>query len=125
MADDALLDEMLMTDPGDPGALSEAEIELDPASMDVGDVSFGPEDEVLKTLFANDDGGEPAQEQQEQGQGKQGMTRTASARTVGTRPSGGVSRVGGGAPAGRTSSEPERLASLWASAPDVKDAFGM
>lgn len=126
VADDALLDEMLM-EPGDPGGMSEMDIELEAPNMDVGDVGLGPEDEVLKTLFANDDEGGGEQEQQGQGeqQKQAGMSRTASTRTVGTRPSGGVSKVGGGAPAGRGGAEADKLAGLWSSAPSVKDAFGM
>lgn len=121
-SDDALLDNMLMDA---PGGMSEMDIEMDAPSMDVGDQPLGPEDEVLKTLFANDEA-EQGQEEQEQAQQQKqaGMSRTASTRTVGTRPSGGVSRVGGGAPAGR-GGESDKLSSLWASAPDVKDAFGM
>lgn len=128
MADDAMLDEMLM----DQSGVSEMDIEMDAPSMDTGDAGLGPEDEVLKTLFASDETeqaqqaqqGQTQQEQAAQGQAKSAMTRTASTRTVGTRPSGGVSRVGGGAPAGR-GSDADKLSSLWASAPDVKDAFNM
>lgn len=133
-SDDMMLDEMLMDSP-DMG-LAEMDIEMDAPSMDVGDAGFGAEDEVLKTLFAADQGqgqGEEEQAQQaqqgqqaqqaQQGQAKQAMSRTASTRTVGTRPSGGVSRVGGGVPA--RSSDADRLSSLWASAPNVKDAFGL
>jgi len=120
-ADDALLDDMLMDT---PGGMSEMDIEMEAPSMDMSDAVLGPEDEVLKTLFATDDQGGQGGQEQEQAQQKQAMTRTASTRTVGTRPSGGVSRVGGGAPAGR-GSDADKLSSLWASAPDVKDAFGM
>ena len=123
VSDDMLLDDMLMDEA--PGGLAEMDIEMDAPSMDVGDAGLGPEDEVLKTLFANDEGqAEEGQEQQAQQQQKQAGVRTASTRTVGTRPSGGVSRVGGGAPAGR-GSDADKLSSLWASAPDVKDAFNM
>ena len=122
-ADDALLDEMLMGPDG--GAPSEMDIEMETPSMDVGEVVLAHEDEVLKSLFATDES-EQAQEAQAQGQQKQaGMSRTASTRTVGTRPTGGVSRVGG-APQGRTAGgDVDKLASLWPSAPDVRDAFNM
>jgi len=120
-ADDMLLDDMLMDS---PEGMSEMDIEMDAPSMDMSDAGLGAEDEVLKTLFANDDGQqEQAQGQQEQ-QKQAHATRTAAARTVGTRPSQGVSRVGGGAAAPK-GGESDKLSSLWASAPDVKDAFNM
>lgn len=120
-ADQQLLDDMLMDAPGAPG-MSEMDIELEAPSMDVGDDQLGPEDDVLKTLFAADEDQE--QGQQEQGQKQAGMSRTASTRTVGTRPSGGVSKIGGGTAGGGTRGE-DRLASLWQTAPDVKNAFGL
>ena len=94
--------------------------------MDVGDVVMANEDEVLKTLFATDESEAAEQAQADQGQGQQGQkqafNRTASTRTVGTRPTGGVSRVGG-APSGHSGGEVNRLAGLWPSAPDVRQAF--
>ncbi len=130
-ADDALLDELMMG-PGQ-GGMSESDIELEAPSMDTGEVVLGPEDDVLKTLFANEETqqAEQAQQaQQDQGDQKQaGMGRTASTRTVGTRPTGGVSRVGGtaGAPiqGARGTGEIDKLAALWPSAPDVRGAFNM
>jgi len=125
-ADDLMLDDMLMDAP--PDGMSEMDIEMDAPSMDMSDAGLGPEDEVLKTLFANEESeqAEQGQTQQEQAaqQKQAGMSRTAANRTVGTRPSGGVSRVGGGAAGGR-GSDTDKLSSLWASAPDVKDAFNM
>lgn len=122
-ADDMLLDEMLMgPDGGMP--MAEMDIEMETPSMDVGEVVLAHEDEVLKTLFANDET-EQAQQAQDAQQGqKQANVRTASTRTLGTRPTGGVSRVGG-APAGRSGGDVDKLAGLWPSAPDVRDAFNM
>jgi hypothetical protein len=122
-ADDQLLDEMLMG-PGAGGAPSEMDIEMETPSMDVGEVVLAHEDEVLKTLFSNDETEDAEQAQQAQEQQKQAGVRTASTRTVGTRPTGGVSKVGG-APSGRSGNDVDKLAALWPSAPDVRDAFNM
>jgi hypothetical protein len=127
-SDDMLLDEMLMgPDGGDMGVpMAEMDVELEAPSMDVGEIPLAHEDEVLKTLFANDESeqAEQAQAPAEQHQKTAGMVRTASARTLGTRPSGGVSKVGG-APSGRSGGDVDKLAALWPSAPDVRDAFNM
>jgi len=131
VSDDQLLDNMLMGDPmmDDMGM----GIEMEAPSMDTGDVVLGPEDDVLRTLFANQEtqDAEQAQQAQEGGQDKQekqaGMARTASTRTVGTRPTQGVSRVGGAAaaaPAGGNA-EVNKLSALWPTAPDVREAFGI
>ena len=117
VADDAMLDEMLL---GPDEGMSEMDIEMDTPAMDTGDMPLGPEDEVLKTLFANEETEQAEQAEQAQQQKQAGMSRTASTRTIGTRPSGGVSRVGG-TPAPRGGED--RLSSLWNTAPDVKDAF--
>jgi len=102
-------------------------IELEAPIMDTGDVTLGPEDDVLMSLFANDEAQAQEQIQQgDQGQQRQASVRTASTRTVGTRPTGGVSRIGGsGAPAAKTGSDVDRMSALWASAPDVSEAFGL
>ena len=120
-AEDMALADMLMEMPGeDP--MSEVGIQMDPSPMDVGDLDMGPEDDVLMTLFANDQGQDDSQASS-QGQGqKQAMARTASTRTVGTRPTQGVSRVGGG-PVASGGGDVNKLAALWPSAPDVSDAF--
>lgn len=141
-ADDMLLDEMLM-DQAAPGEMGDIEMEASP--MDVGEMPLGPEDDVLTTLFASnqevrdaksvlaqqgqgDDAEQQAQQaeqQAQQAQAKQAMSRTASTRTVGTQPRGGVSRIGG-APAVKTASgDIDKLSSLWASAPDVREVFGV
>ena len=125
MADDQALADLLMTDPGMDAEMSEMGIEMEPAPMDVGEISFAPEDDVLMTLFANDQDqaqGQKEQDQAQQAQAKQAMSRTASTRTVGTRPTQGVSRVGS-SPAVNANSDINRLAALWPSAPDVSDAF--
>ncbi len=126
VADDMLLDDMLAPEP----MPNEMGIELEPAPMDVGEVELGPEDDVLRTLFAAE--GQEQEEQEQQGQQqaqqqqqqKQAMTRTASTRTVGTRPTQGVSRVGGAAASTRDAGV-DKLSALWPSAPDVSDVFGM
>jgi chemotaxis protein histidine kinase CheA len=103
-------------------------IELETPIMDTGDVALGPEDDVLMSLFANEEtqAQEQIQGQGDQGQQKQASVRTASTRTVGTRPSGGVSRIGGGGVgAPKAGSDVDRMSSLWASAPDVSEAFGL
>lgn len=125
MADDQLLDDMLMGPQA--GGMSEVDIEMEPSQMDVGEIVLSAtDDEVLKTLFANEETEQAEQAKQQQKQG--GMARTASVnpstRTVGTRPSGGVSKVGG-APAGRSGSDVDSLTALWPSAPDVREAFNI
>jgi len=127
-ADDAALADLLM-EPGLDADMSEMGIEMEPSPMDVGDAGLAPEDDVLMTLFASDEQGQGQQakseekEEKEQGQGqqKQAMSRTASTRTVGTRPTQGVSRVGGSM--GNSGGDVNKLAALWPSAPDVSDAF--
>lgn len=131
--DDQLLDQMLMGPGGDAGGgVSEVDIQLDAAPMDVGEVVLSAEDSILRNLFANQESqdAEEAQQAQQQGgdQQKQAhVVRTAANRTVGTRPNGGVPRIGGnGAPAPKGGGEEvNRLASLWQTAPDVKEAFGL
>lgn len=125
-ADDMLLDQMLMDMPG-AQAPAETDIELEAPSMDTGDGTLGPEDAQLMQLFANGDEAQQAQQAQDTQQGgqqqKQAGVRTASTRTVGTRPSQGVSRVGG---SGTPSSGGGRdLSSIWNSAPDVSQVFGI
>ena len=137
--DDALLDQMLAPAPGmgpggmGPGGMSEVDIQMDAPNMDIGDVTFGPgEDEMLRQLFATGDEAQAAQQAQQaqqdqggQGQGVQANIRTAALRTVGTRPTAGVARIGGAAaPQGR-GQEVNQLSGLWATAPDVREAFGM
>ena len=97
------------------------DIQLEPSPMDVGEIQMGPEDEVLRQLFAQDEGEEQEQAEQ-QAPAQQKQARTASTRTVGTRPTAGVSRVGGGASA--SGSDVDRLSAMWTSAPDVSDVFG-
>ena len=133
-SDDQLIDQMLM--PGGapaaaPGQIAEMDIQMEAPSMDIGDVAFQPgEDEMLRQLFSNDEAQAAQQAQEAQGQGQQGQVqasnvRTAALRTVGTRPSAGVARIGGaGAPPGR-GQEVDRLTSLWQSAPDVREVFGL
>lgn len=119
MQDDQTLDQMLATD-ACGGPMAETDIEMDPAPMDVGMNDLGPEDEMLRTLFAQEE--EEVQEEQVQ-QKQAGSVRTASTRTVGTRPTGGVAKLGGSVSASK--SNVDQLSSLWESAPDVRGAFGM
>jgi hypothetical protein len=126
-ADDQLLDDMLMGPQG--GGMSEVDIEMEPSTMDMGEVVLSStDDEVLKTLFANEETQDAEQAQQAQQQKQGGMSRTASTnastRTLGTRPTGGVSRVGG-APSGGTRNDIDTLSNFWASAPDVREAFNI
>lgn len=97
------------------------DIQLEPSPMDVGEIQMGPEDEVLRQLFAQDEG-EDQEQAEQQAPAQQKQARTASTRTVGTRPTAGVSRVGGGASA--SGSDVDRLSAMWTSAPDVSDVFG-
>jgi hypothetical protein len=133
VADDLLLDDMLAPDPmmDDMGMGMGMDVEMDPAPMDVGEMVLGPEDDVLRTLFAAEGQEQEEQEEQSQGQAqqkqeqkKQASMRTASTRTVGTRPTQGVSRVGGSATSAR-GGDVDRLSALWPTSPDVSGAFGM
>ena len=127
-ADDQLLDDMLMG-PQAAGGMSEVDIEMEPSQMDMSDVVLSAtDDEVLRGLFANEETAD-AQAAQAAAQQKQGgMSRTASSnpstRTLGTRPTGGVSKVGG-APAPQTGGSVDALTALWPSAPDVREAFNI
>jgi hypothetical protein len=136
-SDDQLIDQMLMPSGVAPAAggpqIAEMDIQMEAPSMDIGDVSFQPgEDDMLRQLFSNDEAmaAQQAQSAQEQGQQAQGQQvqaniRTAALRTVGTRPSAGVARIGGaGAPPSR-GQEVDKLTSLWQSAPDVREVFGL
>ena len=127
-ADDLLLDDML----GPPqGGMNEMDIEMESPTMDTGEIVLSAsDDEVLKTLFATQESQDAEQAQQQQGQQKQaGMSRTASAnpstRTIGTRPTSGVSKVGGAQSPNAPGSAESQLSNLWASAPDVREAFGI
>jgi hypothetical protein len=101
-------------------------IQLDAPIMDTGDVTLGPEDDVLRSLFANDESQaqEDAEKGGQQGQDKKAGMRTASTRTVGTRPTQGVSRIGGSG-SSQGASDVDKMSSLWQSAPDVSEAFGL
>lgn len=136
-SDDQLLDNMLMDDAPMMDDMGMG-IEMEAPTMDTGDVVLGPEDDVLRSLFANGEAQDAAKvkaqqegEDQDQDQGQQGQkqagVRTASTRTVGTRPTQGVSRVGGAASAQTAggNAEVNKLSALWPSAPDVREAFGI
>ena len=121
--DSQMIDDMLLdTSSAPPMMMGEGDIEMDAPSMDMSDAQLGPEDDVLKTLFAADQD-DQGQQQQAQQQKQAHAVRTASTRTVGTRPTGGVSAIGGNP--GTSSNEVGKLASLWGSSPDVREVFGM
>jgi len=150
MSDDQLLDQMLQDDLGQPQvmgtgmpmgqqqqmglaiATAEPEIQLEPNTMDVGEIQLGAGDEVLTSLFASNPEYQNAAEAHALQNGgvrpavtaAQPMTRTAATRTVGTRPTAGVAQIGGGV-VGATSggTEVDKLAGLWQSAPDVSNVF--
>jgi hypothetical protein len=126
------IDQML-AEQGQIEPVADMDIQLDTPNMDVGEIQLSPEeDDTLRQLFSNNQEYKNAQEaagQQDQDQGQQQqkqahVTRTASMRTVGTRPTGGVSQIGG---SNRTASSAQGtdLSTLWNSAPDVREAFGM
>ena len=125
-SDGELIDQMLAQQQ-QVQPMANMDIELDTPTMDVGEVQLGPEDDMLMQLFANAET-EQAQQAQDGGQQQQKQAhavRTASMRTVGTVPSQGVSRIGGTSTAKVASSGGDQLSSLWSSAPDVRDAFGI
>jgi hypothetical protein len=125
MSDDQMIDQMLMGEPS--GSEPETEIQLEGVPMDIGEMELGAGDEVLSALFASNPEVQQAQAalaiQTGIPQQVQAGVRTASTRTVGTHPTGGVSQIGG-VTAGGGSSDVDKLSSLWRSAPDVKDVFG-
>jgi hypothetical protein len=123
---DAMLDQDYNQDPS-----AEMDIQMESPSMDVDNIQFGPEDDALTQLFASNAEVRMAQQaqgqdpDQDQGQQKQAhVIRTASMRTVGTRPTGGVSQIGG-LPSIGSSQSGDKLAGIWNSAPDVSEAFGL
>lgn len=121
MAQEQDLDQLLAAD--SCGPMAESDIQMDPFMDDMGGI--GEEDETLKALFASDEQ-EEMQVQEEEGQNKQAktLTRTASNRTVGTRPTAGVAKIGGTSKVASNTSV-DNLSSLWQSAPDVRGAFGL
>lgn len=120
-SDDQLLDQMLAEGQQQQAPMAE-DIELEAPSMDVGTESLDPvADAQLMQLFANQ--GE-AQQAEQAKQASHGV-RTASTRTVGARPTAGVSRLGGVVASAPTSGGGRDLSSIWNSAPDVSDVFGV
>lgn len=125
--------DLMLAEQGQIEPTADMDIQLDTPSMDTGEIQMSPgEDDTLRQLFANNPEYKNAQEAagqepEDQGQAQQKqahVVRTASMRTVGTRPTAGVSQIGGvssnaGAASGRD------LSSIWNSAPDVRGAFGM
>jgi len=120
--DSQLIDDMLLDTSSAPPMMGEGDIEMDAPAMDMSDAQLGPEDDVLKTLFAADQD-DQGQQQQAQQQKQAHAVRTASTRTVGTRPTGGVSTIGGNP--GASTNDIGKLSSLWGSSPDVREVFGM
>lgn len=120
-SDDQLLAQMLapeMAQQGQPQQgqmlMADDEIQLDGPVMDVGETVLGSSDDILQTLFAADN--------QVVETPKSTPVRTASTRTVGTHPTQGVAKLGGG-PSSNEGSDVDKLSSLWASAPDVSNVF--
>ena len=132
MADDMLLDQMLQDDSGQIMAnASNNDIQIDGPQMDVGasNLPLG-QDDVLNSLFASNQEYQNAVEAHQITTGMpvqastSGMTRTASTRTVGTRPTGGVSHLGGASSKDASGgNEINKLSNMWASAPDVRKHF--
>ena len=127
VANDELMDQMLAEQ---EQQMVEGDIQMDTPQMDVGDVQLTDADAVLSQVFASSPDVQNAMKAAAlQGldvpsqAASAGMTRTASTRTVGTRPTEGVSTLGGAGSSNGAGSDTERLASLWTSAPDVSDAF--
>jgi hypothetical protein len=112
------LDQMLASD--SCGPMAEVDIEMEPSPMDVDQVVLAGEDEILRSLFADDQ-----QVEDEQVQEKQAAVRTASTRTVGTVPTQGVSKLGGSVSKTASAAQADNLSSLWATAPDVREHFGL
>jgi hypothetical protein len=136
MGDDQMLDQMLQQQvqaSTDTSMLTTAtgpmmDIQLEGSSMDMTEVRLGSEDEALATLFASHDEVQQAAFAQSLQTGipvqaSAPMTRTASTRTVGTRPTGGVSQLGGASAPSSGGGEIDKLSNLWASAPNVKSVF--
>ena len=137
MGDDQMLDQMLQQQTASStdtsmltaGTGAMMDIQLEGPSMDMTEVRLGAEDEALTALFASHDEVQQAAHAYSLQNGTPiqasvpaGMTRTASTRTVGTRPTGGVAQLGG-ASAPSAGGEIDKLSGLWASAPDVKSVF--
>jgi len=117
--DEQVLDDMLA---GAGCQTAETDIQMEPAQMDVTVEDLGPEDEVLQQLFAAEQG-EDEKKDEDEGEKKEAAVRTASTRTVGTKPTEGVSKLGGASSAGGDEGI-DKLSKLWKSAPDVRDVFG-
>ena len=121
--EEAMLDQMLTPQEAMPMPMQEGDIEMGMSEMDTGEVVLGSDDEVLRTLFAQDDDDEQKDDGQQQQ--KQAGVASASTATVGTKPTGGVSRIGGSTRVASTTAPDSNLQNLWATAPDVRDAFGL
>jgi hypothetical protein len=121
LSDDQLLDQMFQDQA--PMDMPESDILLEGSPMDIGD-SLEPQDAILGQLFASH-----AEVRQaahalalQDGVAPQAI-RTASTRTVGTRPVGGVSQIGGASTAVTASKDVDKLSGLWRTAPDVSGIF--
>jgi hypothetical protein len=122
-ADGAMIDNMIADMGPCEQVPADFDLQLESPIVDVGEVQLGPEDADLMQLFATDE----QEQEQEPAQQRQASAphavRTAATRTVGTRPTQGVSRISG--TAGNASGVDPRLNGLWPSAPDVSHAFGL
>ncbi len=122
----ALVDQLFQEPDQGQQFFASDDIQMDSPTMDIGDVSFGPEDAALNTLFASEPEVQRAIQANALRSGTAApTTRTASTRTVGTRPTEGVSHLGGAvsSTAGGSSEEINRLSGMWSTAPDVSGVF--
>ena len=120
-SDEALLDQMLA--PEEASYANEQDIQMDVPVMDTDVVLSSDEDEVLRTLFAQDGDEQQDDDEQKKQASSPGFVRTAASATVGTKPKGGVSRIGG--PGASGGGVEDKLSSLWKTEPDVRAAFGL
>jgi hypothetical protein len=120
-ADDAaVIDQMLAQDSGqDP--IADMGIQLDGPSMDFGQEPAA--DPMLQQLFANEEIQQAQDSQQQQKQAA--AVRTASTRTVGTRPTQGVTALGNLPSVTGSKKDVASISSMWSTAPDVREAFGL
>ena len=128
LSDDQLLDQMLQ-DQGEVQQMPQIDVQLEGAPMDIGETPLGPEDEILGQLFAANKEVQQATQAQALQDGlaapaPMAPIKTASTRTVGTRPTGGVSQIGGSGSANVPGTgDVDKLSGLWRSAPDVSGVF--
>lgn len=123
-ADSQMIDQMLAQD--EEVMMGDMGLTMEPSTMDMGEMAMTAKEEqqLSQLFFANDQQQIPAEPEQQLRQASASqapVTRTASTRTVGTRPTAGVSQLGGfAASAGEQGTD---LSKLWNSSPDITSAF--